>query len=175
MSEAMLRNPPRFRRISGFTLIELMVVMVIIGILLAIAVPSYRDYLIRSRIVEATSGLADLRVRMEQYYADNRNYAVAAVCGNDGTQKVIFPAATATRYFNFLTAGAPNCVVAADLVTGIAAQTYTITAVGKNNMAGFSYTINEQNTKTSTIVASAPANWIGTSTTCWLTSQGGTC
>ena len=45
------------------------------GILAAIALPSYRDYIIRSRIAEATSALAAKRVRMEAFYDNNRTYA----------------------------------------------------------------------------------------------------
>ena len=71
---------PRGRRRAalgarGFTLIELLVVIAIIGVLVAIAAPSYADYVRRGRIVEAVTRLSDQRVRMEQYFLDNRRYA----------------------------------------------------------------------------------------------------
>ncbi len=65
----------------GFTLVELLVVMAIVAILAAIAIPSYSAYVQRSRIIEATSSLADFRVRMEQFFLDNRRYTAGAACG----------------------------------------------------------------------------------------------
>ena len=58
----------------GFTLIELMVTVAIIAVLAAIAVPNYRDYVTRGKLVEASAGLSDARVKMEQYFQDNRTY-----------------------------------------------------------------------------------------------------
>jgi prepilin-type N-terminal cleavage/methylation domain-containing protein len=56
------------RKQQGFTLIELMIVVIIIAILAAIAIPSYADYVTRARVVEATHGLGDARNKMEQYF-----------------------------------------------------------------------------------------------------------
>lgn len=62
------------RKLSGFTLIEIMIVVAIIGILTAIAYPSYVDHLYRSSRAEAMSSLLDIANRQEQYYADNHKY-----------------------------------------------------------------------------------------------------
>jgi type IV pilus assembly protein PilE len=62
-----------------------MIVVAIIGILSAIAIPNYNDYLIRSRITQATSQLAERRVRIEQFFQDNHLYYQAAGGGNPAT------------------------------------------------------------------------------------------
>lgn len=63
---------------TGVTLIELVVVMVIIGILAAIAIPSYRQYVIRSQRVDATAGLLRLATAQEKFYLQNNTYATQA-------------------------------------------------------------------------------------------------
>lgn len=60
--------------VKGFTLIELLITVAIIGILAAIAYPSYTEFVIRSNRAEAQSELLLLANRQEQYYMDNRVY-----------------------------------------------------------------------------------------------------
>mgnify|MGYP001176427924 CR=1 FL=1 len=56
---------------QGFTLIELMIVVAIIGILAALAVPAYQDYTIRTRVGEASSMSGAARVAVDVYYSEN--------------------------------------------------------------------------------------------------------
>ncbi len=138
---------------AGFSLIEVLIVVAIIGILSAIAMPMYGDYVTRSKIQQATSGLADARVKLEQFFLDNRTYVGGAApwaCGG---------ARPTARYFTF------DCVSTA--------STYTITANGiaAEGMGAFAYTINESNAQGSTITA---AGW-NNSATCWITKKGETC
>jgi type IV pilus assembly protein PilE len=60
----------------GITLIELIIVTVIIGILAAIAVPSYRQYVIRSQRTDATEALLRLATAQEKFYLQNNRYAL---------------------------------------------------------------------------------------------------
>ncbi|NQZ12955.1 MAG: type IV pilin protein [Algicola sp.] len=61
---------------KGFTLIELMIGVAIVGILASIAYPSYTDSLNRSRRAEAMTELVRVANMQEQYFADNRTYAI---------------------------------------------------------------------------------------------------
>jgi type IV pilus assembly protein PilE len=63
------------RRNHGFTLIELMIVVVIVGILAAIAYPSYRNYILKGNRASAEAFLMDGAQRQQQYFLDNRAYA----------------------------------------------------------------------------------------------------
>ncbi|HEY6356423.1 MAG TPA: type IV pilin protein, partial [Burkholderiaceae bacterium] len=119
---------------SGFTLIEVMITVAIVAILSMVAMPSYRDYVTRGQIPEATSRLATKQVQMEQFFQDNRTYVSGTACTADSTS---------SKYFDF------TCTNSGDTVT---ATTYTITAVGKSSMAGFSYTINQTGAKTTRAV-----------------------
>jgi type IV pilus assembly protein PilE len=67
------------RKISkalGFTLIELMIVVAVIGVLAAVAYPSYKDSVRKSRRVDAQSALTDAAQRLEAFYARNAQYTV---------------------------------------------------------------------------------------------------
>ena len=108
---------------KGFTLIELMIVITVIGVLSAIAIPAYGDYVKRGKLVDATAQLSDGRVKMEQFFQDNRTYAGG-------------PCPATTKYFTIA-------------CSALTTTTYTITATGRNDLSAFSYDINESNLKTS--------------------------
>lgn len=152
--------PTRRRTVGGFTLIELMVVVAIVAILTAIALPIYTDYLTRSKLTEAFNNLAAYRVSMEQYYQDNRNYGTASACG-------VSPA-TASSGLKYFTIA---CTPANASSSG--AQSYTATATGDAGLptAPFTYTIDNANNQATT---SVPSGW-GSATNCWVQRKGGAC
>ena len=144
----------------GFTLIELMIVVAVIGILLAIGVPNYQEYVLRSKLTDASSSLSQLRVTMEQYFQDNRSYdlapaAPAGICG-------VVVLARNNNYFIYTCA------------TANAGQTFLITATGvaAGGTGQFTYTIDEANNRQTT---GLPAGRGVTPANCWLTAKGQTC
>lgn len=142
---------------NGFTLIELMITVAIVAILAAVALPAYTDYVIRGKLPEAHSELANYRVRMEQYYQDNRNYGtVGGACGAS------LP--TGLKYFSI------SCTM------GGTDQTYVATASNVANqglgaVGSYQFTINESNAKTTTAFTGAS----GLTANCWYTKKAGSC
>ncbi len=70
-------------RASGFTLIELMIVVMIVGILLAIALPSYQDYVLKSHRADGHASLVDIAARQERFIAQSNTYTTE-ISANSG-------------------------------------------------------------------------------------------
>jgi type IV pilus assembly protein PilE len=141
---------------NGFTLVELLIVVAIIAVLASVAYPSYTSYVIRGKLAEATSALSDGRVKIEQFFQDNRTYV--------GAPK---PADTA----NF------TYVVTNPATPPDNAKVYTLTATGQGTVTGFAFTIDQNNSKKTT---AAPDGWKtatmpGTPAPCWIIKRGGVC
>lgn len=143
-------------RASGFTLIEIMIVVVVVGILTAIALPNYYEHLRRSTLIEAKDLLAQSKIAMDQYFASKRSFANAA--DNDG------PCATRKgKAFDV------TCTVNSTTAK------YTFTAVGRTGTraAGFTYTIDQDGIRTMKTV-NVGSSWPATAN-CWIFKKGESC
>ena len=137
---------------NGFSLIELMIVIMIIGILSAIAIPNYQNYVRNAKVAEATSALLQYRTFMEQYYQDQRGYGVTAqtACGVPPTDARI--TGLNLKYFT------PTCAVPNTATPGLP-QTYLITMTGISDIYCHVFTIDQQNTRQYTMSGGAAVAW----------------
>jgi type IV pilus assembly protein PilE len=83
-------------RQHGFTLIEVMIVVAVLGIIVAIAYPSYTEQVRKSRRAEGMGELLELADRMERFYSDRGTYAGASL-GNAATD--VYPSSTTKAYY----------------------------------------------------------------------------
>lgn len=101
-----------FKRPSGFTLVELMIVVAIIGILAAIAYPSYTEYVTRSKRSDAKAALLQAQLAQEKYRANHISYGTLIQIGMSTTTTYTSP----KGYYTIAISGTPD------------ATTYTVTA-----------------------------------------------
>lgn len=86
----------------GFTLIEMMIVVVIVGILAAIAIPNYQQYIRRSHRTAAQAEMMDIANRQKQFLLSNRAYVSKADLESSGYQ---LPTDLRSRYSYTITVG----------------------------------------------------------------------
>ena len=137
-------------RQRGFTLIEIMIAVAIIGILMSIALPSYKDYVKRGRIASGLAPLADMGGKLEQFFQDNRTYDGAC------TANSLVPVPD-HPFFTYTCA--------------LDKTTFTVTATGSGPMDGFVYTLNQKGDRATT---SAGTGWTANGS-CWTISKDGGC
>ncbi|SLM33160.1 Type IV pilin PilA [Desulfamplus magnetovallimortis] len=100
-----------FKKSSGFTLIELMIVVAIIGILAAIAIPNFMDYQCKAKQTEAKTNLGNIRTLQETYFVENDRYgSTTTIIGfsNDGNSRYAYQMNAATTATNFLASATAN-------------------------------------------------------------------
>lgn len=140
---------------QGFTLIELMVVVAIVGILAGIALPAYQNYVIRTKRADATAALMAATNAMERHRANNFSYATAAA-GTTFSANVPSDGTAAAYYTLTLTSDATTYTITAT-ATGVQAD-----ALGSAE----TLSINEQGVKSWTLDGTTKTCWPGSSSDC---------
>lgn len=137
----------------GFTMMELMIAVAIVGILVAVAIPSYQTYVRRGQTPDALSALSDYRIKLETYYQDFRNYGDGDGCAS----------ATNAAWKSF--SAPPGAKFSYACRTTDGGQGFLLTATGNTGtvVAGNVYTLDHNNTK-------ATVTFLGQSSgkQCWL-------
>ena len=112
------------QKVKGFTLIEVMIVVAIIGILASIAYPSYIDYITKSGRSEGVAAVMRVANLQEQYYLDNRAYATdMAKLG------LANPFVTEHGYYSVASAGTSSFTITATAQASQAARDSTCTTI----------------------------------------------
>lgn len=114
-------------RNKGFTLIELMIVVAIVAILAAVAIPSYQDSVAKSRRADAKGALEGLAQSMERFFTANNTYLGAAAAGADTGVPAGYPSEApldgSTKFYDLT-------------ISATTATSFTIRATPKNGQAG---------------------------------------
>jgi type IV pilus assembly protein PilE len=124
---------------QGFTLIELMITVAVISILAAVAMPSYKEYVMKSRRADAKAALLKLQLEQEKYRANNTSYGTLAQIGVSSTSP--------DQYYTIA-------------VTSNTATDYTVTATPTGAQTGDScgtFAVNKDGKTTSTSVQTTAA------------------
>jgi len=145
----------RFRALPsptrGFTLIEVMITVAIVAILASIALPNYRDYVLRGQLVDGTNGLSTMRATLERYFQDNRTY--------ESVGAFTSPCDAAVQFGTF----SVTCTVDA--------THYQLLATGSGATDGFVYFVDEKDVRKTDGV---PSGW-STCATAWIVKRGQPC
>ena len=125
-----IRRHPAHRTVPGFTLIELMVTITIIGILIAVAVPVYNSSIQKSRRTDAKNALLDLATREEKYFSVSNTYSTDPTVLYSATSSA-FPLTVQSSSTSYYVLTLPVITAA----SGSSAATFSISASATGTQA----------------------------------------
>ena len=137
-----------FRKPSsrGFTLIEILIVIALVGILTAIALPAYQSYIMKSRARSATADLVALSLVVENQFQKNLTYSTSSTATTSATQTAYSGWNPAQSVFFTYTYG---YTAANSAATPAVLESYTLTATGISSMS-CTLTLTSPNTRNAT-------------------------
>lgn len=139
-------NTMKKSQIKGFTLLELMIVIAVIGIMATIAIPAYTDYVTRSKRADGKNALLAFQLEQEKFRANNPQYATAASLG--------LPTNSPDGHYTISLSGAGGLTTSYDLIA-------TPNPASQNDPECNVLTIDESNNRGATGTAADPV------ATCW--------
>lgn len=146
----------RHRGARGFTLIELMITVMIVGILAAIAIPQYQQFVTKSRRAEAKAGLARVQGALERYFTVNNTYTV-------DPSALKLPKCADAKTPSGDTCDSTNYIITIGVPDGGSISTaFQLTAspvAGRQDAVCGNFTVDNLNVKTSTGTGAAGTCW----------------
>jgi type IV pilus assembly protein PilA len=122
------------KRARGFTLIELMIVIAILGILMAIAIPAYQDYTVRAKVTECVNALAASKTAYSEYRSTRTSFPSSFAAAGVETTATVF--CNAPSHGGNSTSTASISVVAPSASTGGAGPVTIILTATRNATSG---------------------------------------